>query len=238
MHVLRAVVTRAVVVGLIALSGSGCLIGFDAGRLTGGAAADAGTTDASEAPGDLGRLAGCDDFSSYTPGTALPNWIDGRGTWRVIMMAQTKVLAQTTASMSRNDRFLAWQAGKDYTDASISAVATVGNVADANCVLARVQDASNYYALCVQDVSGRNHSPAHEWRLNRMSADVETRLASGSIAVTDSHSFALRVQGSSLIASVDGDPKPTIVDETLLHGALGVSTDDQGGFSTLCIVAQ
>jgi hypothetical protein len=226
---------------VIAVCGSGCLIGFDAGRLTGGSQGDAGTgatggTGAADAPADLGLFAACDDFSTYTPGMQLPNWVDGRGTWRVIMMAQGKVLAQTTAGMNRNDRFVAWQNGKDYTDASISAVATIGDMTDLNCVLSRVQDASNYYALCVEDVGGRNRTPAHEWRLNRMTAGTETRLASGSIAMMGSHTFALRVQGSTLSASVDGDAKPAVTDETLTHGSIGVSTDDSGGFTTLCTV--
>jgi hypothetical protein len=247
MHLLRAV-CFGLTAGLLAVCGSGCLIGFDAGGLTGGAAnrGDAGTggagatgsTGGMNAAGDLGLTAACDDFSAYTPGMPLPNWVDGRGTWRVIMMTQGKVLAQTTSSTSRNDRFVAWQGGKDYADASISAVATIADMTDLNCVLSRVQDASNYYALCVEDVGGRNRPSAHEWHLNLVSAGNETRLGSGSIALTSSHAFALRVQGSTLTASVDGDVKPAVTDTTLTHGSIGVSTDDSGGFTSLCTVQQ
>lgn len=234
-------IARVIVVGLLGLSGSGCLIGFDADRLTSGKdAAPAGTTDA---PADMASTtapngASCDDFSAYMPGTALPNWVDGRGTWRVIMNAQGKVLAQTTDGTSRNDRFVAWLGGKDYTDSSISAVATLSDMTDMNCVLVRLQDAMNYYALCVADVGGRNRPSSHEWRLNLMSAGVETRLASAALTTTGAHTLALRAQGSTLTASVDGAAKPALTDPTFTHGAIGVSTDDYGGFTSLCTVGQ
>lgn len=231
---------RAAVIGLFALSGAGCLVGFDANRLTGGGrdAVDLGGTTAAGAPADLGLAAGCIDFASSTPGLALPNWIDGRGTWRVIMMAQGKVLAQTTASTSRDDRFSAWQMGQDYTDATVSAVATVGEASDMNCVLARVQDVSNYYALCLHDVGGHSSTPGHQWRLLRMSADVANELASGDVTVTSSHTFALRVQGATLTATVDGDVKPAVTDASYTQGSLGVSTDVEGDFTSLCMVTQ
>jgi hypothetical protein len=236
-------VLRAVVVGLIGLSGTGCLIGFDAGRLTGGAA-DGGSaspgTAGSDSPGagDMSHSpTSCDDFSGYTPGMPLPNWVDGRGTWRVLMMAQGKMLAQTTSPTSRSDRFVAWQAGKDYTDASISAVATLCDQTDMNCVLARVQDATNYYALCVVD-AGRNRTTSHEWRLDKVVAGVETHLAGAAITTNGSHTIAFRVQGSTLNASVDGQGRPAVIDETFSHGLLGVSTDEAGGFMTLCTVGQ
>jgi hypothetical protein len=230
MHALRAAV------GLTSLLASGCLIGFDAGSLTGGGhpSADSGTgmTGAADTPADMGSSA-CVDFSSYA-GMPLPNWVDGRGTWRVVTMAAGNVLMQTTGTTSRHDVFVAWQGVKDYADVNISATATLA-ITNMNCVLVRIQDALNYYALCVNDVGGRG-PPAQEWRLNVTSAGSDTELASGSIATTDTHAFSLRVQGSTLYPIVDGDAKPAVTNGTFTHGAAGVSTDDQGGFMSLCTV--
>jgi hypothetical protein len=142
---------------------------------------------------------------------------------------------QTTGTNRRDDVFVAWQGGTDYADVSINATATLA-MTNVNCVLVRVQDASNYYALCMNDLGGRNGPPAQEWRLYLTSAGTDTQLGSGTIATTDSHTLSLRVQGSTLYPSVDGESKLPVTDGTLSHGAVGVRTDDQGGFTTLCTV--
>jgi hypothetical protein len=237
------------IIGVSALWASGCVIGFDAGTLTGGTgggnnsgAADlAGnasnsTGNGADTPDMAPASSACINFGAYADGTPLPNWVDGKGTWRVAATAAGKALTQTTAAVNRSDIFVGWQGGKDYADVSISAVANLGNMTDMNCVLARVQDSSNYYSLCVNESGGRHGPLTHEWRVNVMSAGTETQLGTGTIAVTASHTFTLRVQAGTLYPSVDGAVQLPVTDATFTHGFAGVRTDDQGGFMSLCTV--
>jgi hypothetical protein len=233
MNVLRAAT------GLVAIFASGCLIGFDADRLTGGGDAGSGggahgTPDAPAA--DMATApANCDDLMNYMAGSQLTNWVDGRGTWRVAVMAQGKALIQTTGSTSRNDRFVAWRGAHDVADTTVRAVAVLdGNPTDLNCVLVRVLDASNYYALCVEDVGGRNRPETHQWSVYSVVAGTQTRLGGAAIPTAASHSLSLTAQGAMLLSTVDGDAKPAVTDTALTHGFVGVATDDGGGFSSLC----
>jgi hypothetical protein len=223
--------------GLIATLTSGCLIGFDSNRLAGGR--DAGTGGAAgasvpDAGADLGPSI-CDELSPYAPGVPLTNWVEGSGTWRVVVMAQGKVLIQTDNSMSRDDRFVAWRVGADVADATVSAVALLGgSTTDLNCVLVRVVDVADYYALCVQDVGGRNQPSMRQWTLLSVVGGTETQLDGAVIPAAASHLLSLRAQGTTLTATVDGDVKTVIDDSALTHGSVGVSTDDGGGFFNLC----
>lgn len=241
-------VARAVMV-VIAMSASGCLIGFDAHRITGGGGnggtptspGSGGTpmSPASGAPvGDMGGASttlSCDDLAPYLPGAQLSDWVAGKGTWTVTMMAQGKVLVQTTSSTSYHDRFIAWRSGQSLGDVTINSVALLdGNPTDLNCVLARVVDGSNYYSLCVQDVGGRNRPPTRQWSLNSVVSGTETSLASATIPTAPSHVLSFKLQGTTLTATVDGDPKPPITDTSFAHGSVGVSTDNGGGFFNLC----
>ena len=177
----------------------------------------------------------CVDFSSYT-GMPLPNWVDGRGTWRVATIAQGTVLMQTTGSMSRDDVFVAWQGGKDYGDVTIMASATLA-ITDMNCVLARVQGALDYYALCVNDVSRRNGPPAHEWRLNLSVRRHTTRSSPAAASPSPTRTCSrCACRARCCTRRSTATPSPPSPTATFAHGAAGVSTDDQGGFMSLCTV--
>jgi hypothetical protein len=232
MHVLRAVL------GLIAILASGCLIGFDANRLTGGRDAGSGAGAASGAADtptvDMGAAA-CNVLSTYTPGQSLTNWVEGRGSWLVATTAQGKALIQTDSSSGRHDRFFAWRDAYDVADTTVSAVVMLdGNPTDLNCVMARVVDAYNYYALCVEEVGGRNGPATLQWSVYSVLQGSENELASAPIATALVHSLQLRTQGNMLLPTVDGVAQPAVTDDSLSDGSVGVATDNGGGFLSLC----
>ncbi len=241
-----AVCFARAVIGLNVLFASGCLIGFDSSRLTGGGETGSGgnhggasaPADMLPAPADMGGVpvaSACDDLSPYMPGAQLTDWVQNKGSWIVTMMAQGKVLIQTTSSTSRHDRFVAWRGGKDVADVTVSSVALLdGNPTDVNCVLARVADAANYYALCVENVGGHMGPQMRQWTIDSVVGGTETSLASATIPIAPSHVLSLKVQGTTLTATVDGDTKPPVSDGALAHGFVGVSTDNGGGFFNLC----
>jgi hypothetical protein len=218
-------------IGLAGLLASGCLIGFDADRLTGGdAGGGSGGGSGSSAGGDLGG--GCDNFSAYAAGAQLPDWVDGRGTWRVVLMNGAHALGQTDPGWN-GSRYVSWYDGQPFTDVDVSAVAAAqGNEA---CVLARVQDASTYYAACARDGDSR-HPP--EWRINLNVGGTVTRLSSGSLTSAGAHRLSLGVRGSRLTASIDDSPAVSVDDTTLASGNVGVSSDENGAFTTYCMVAR
>jgi hypothetical protein len=216
-------------IGLAGLLASGCLIGFDATRLTGGDAGGGGSAGGGGAS-DLG--AGCSNFSAYAAGAQLPNWVDARGTWRVVLMNDAHALGQTDPGWN-GARYVSWYEARQFTDVDVSAVA-VGQGAEA-CVLARVQDASTYYAACARDGDSR-HPP--EWRINLSVAGTVTRLSSGSLASGSVHILSLGVRGSRLTASIDETQQISVDDFTLTSGNVGVSTDENAAFTTYCMVAR
>jgi hypothetical protein len=211
---------------LIVVASPGCLIGFDANRLTGGAEGGAPAS-------DLGS--GCDDFSTYATGERVPNWIDGRGTWRVVLTGDGHALTQMDDVWS-GERYVAWYGGKQFTDVDVSAIVSMQASTAEACVLVRVQDASTYYALCTHAADDRHPTP--EWRLNRMTGGTSTRLSSGTLGDAASHLLGLGAHGSRLSAVVDGAQVVAYEDGTLSNGNVGVSTDWSGVFTTFCMVGR
>jgi len=225
---------------------TGCVIGFDTAALSNGRKEDGGTaTGGNPAAGDmltapapvadLGTSSLCFDFSTYSAGDAIPDWTDGRGTWRIMDMPAGHALGQTDASNSFGDRFVTWNGTHDWADATVSTVARLADQTNENCVVTRLQDASNFYALCLTNGLSFN-SPGPAWRLKRVVDDFERTLASGSIDGSAApHTLTLRAQGSTLTPSIDGATYGSFHDSTFVHGAMGLGTDVAGVFTLMCM---
>jgi hypothetical protein len=223
---------------------SGCLIGFNADRLTGGGggqpAAAGGGSAADMAVGDMiAPRPGCRDFSGFTAGSAVPNWIDGHGTWRVVTTAQGSMLGQTAASGYQGERFVGWDGNTRGPDLTVETVARLSDHTNENCVLLRGQDTMNYYALCLKDGGQRRNQQQQPptWALNRVVSGEATQLSYGALDETlPTHVLTLGARGSSLFVTVDGVAMPVVNDTTYVDGSVGLSTDDSGTFATFCAV--
>jgi hypothetical protein len=182
----------------------------------------------------------CRDFAAWTAGAAVPNWVDGRGTWRITSTSQGPALGQIeTTDNGGPYRFVTWDGSRRFADCTASSATVLSDQASENCVLSRVQDASNFYALCLKEASHRRQMgpPQYEWVLERVVSDSETRLAGGNldIAPGTSHSLILNARGASLTALLDRVAQPVVIDTTYSNGAVGLATDGAGGFSTFCL---
>jgi len=219
MHLPRAPLRHLAICSPLVLSG--CLLAFDADNLTGG----------NRTPGTTNLNALCVDFSSYPVGAPAPNWVEGSGTWRVVDRSREHVFAQTDDPTAADPAFVAWYGANDWADASVSAVTRLADYTYENCVLSRLQDKASFYALCLRQ--GRS---APYWKLERVVAGNATRLADGDLANGDvPHTLALRASGTTLTPTIDGSAQASVEDAQFAHGAVGVSTDGAGGFSTLCM---
>jgi hypothetical protein len=245
----RFVLCRLALLGLLA--SSGCLIGFDPAPLTGGAhgggndgatapapIGDAGGGPASgPVPDNLGPASRCYDFSTYAEGAAVPNWVDGRGTWRTVVTQVGTLLGQTDSSSTTPARFVTWEGMDDWTDAGISAVITISERTDEVCVALHVQDADNFHALCLEKMGRRGDPPTFEWRLQRVVGGSVTTLANGGIdGGSAPHTLTLRAKGPSLTPSIDASVQPSVTDGTLTHGSVGLTTNWTGRFGMMCVV--
>jgi hypothetical protein len=230
---------------------AGCMLGFDEHKLRGGdpsdpAAIDGGSGVATPTPDGSGLPVApvvppaCDNFASYASGAAIPNWVDGQGTWRVMMVdAQTHGLGQTAASTSHNELFVGWYDTPDWTDETVQATVTPTDSGPDNCVLARVTSASSFYKLCIRTDHGRQQQmPQTSWDLQRVDGGSQTQLAGANGGATSGpHTLILGAHGSTLAITVDGVAQPNVTDAMLPKGAVGLATESSGPFVLLCAAA-
>jgi pectate lyase len=145
-------------------------------------------------------------------------WTLRSGAWSVTTAAGSKALTQSaTGTAVATAGSSAWTA----TDVRVTAtnVSTTGK-ASAVLVLARVRDASNYYALALRD--------ANKVELRRVVAGTSTVLASAPLQAATGKAFALRlvVKGGTLTGYVDGVKLVTASDTTFAAGTAGVVSEN------------
>lgn len=195
---------------------AGCLSGLDEGPLTNGNRSDF----AQQADGGF---APCDDFSNDRPGVPPSGWNQLVGMWSVVQVASGHALAQIGAP----DNVLnIIREGQNWQNLDVTASVDTGGTTD--CVLARLLDAGNYYALCLANRTA--------WTLEAHVGGVATILDQGTHDPgSGSYTLDLKVIASQLTGSISGFPVTTQSDSQIDRGAVGVGTRGLSDFPKVCV---
>jgi hypothetical protein len=207
----------------LCLACAGCLAGLDEKPLTSG-------FDMAR-PLDLalplvldGGVLPCDDFSRDPAGPIAAGWSAMAGTWTVVGFGGGHAMGQQGIPGGLS---IAAEGGAGWRDLAVTA--TVENAAGAlDCVMARLQDANNYYALCLL---GRT-----EWSITTRVGGISYSAANGTRASNLAEAkLGLDVTGSTLTAMIDGSAVGTASDGRLDHGLVGIATQGASVFPQVCV---
>lgn len=239
---------RTLLIGCFALGA--CASRLDEGVLSRGPGATPGMNDGGGTAGlggdglgplpagggpDAGTLtpSACDPFNPATVGQRPAQWNEARGMWRVAMSDGEAWLKQESPPQAQSPDFVAWTGDPAWRDQRISARVKHSGVNSDDCVIVRYQSPSYYYALCIDQ---RDAGLTAEWQVvRRTDQGRPTVLASGPVDATRLvHELALRATGPILLATVDGEVKSAVSDTTFPQGAVGLSTEENSAFATVC----
>jgi hypothetical protein len=207
----------------ICLACAGCLAGLDERPLTSG-------FDMAR-PVDLalplvldGGVLPCDDFASDPVGPIAAGWSSLVGIWTVVPFGAGHSLGQQGLPGGLS---IATEGGAGWRDLTVNA--TVENAAGAlDCVLARVQDQDNYYALCLLQRT--------EWSITTRVGGISYTALSGTRASNQAEAMlSLDVTGPTLAAMIDGSAVGTATDSRLDHGLVGIATQGASVFPQVCV---
>jgi hypothetical protein len=194
------------------------LTGLDESALTNGKHVDLAL------PLSDGGFAPCDDFFEDALGAAPTGWNQLVGTWNVVQVANGHAMAQVGAPA--NVLAVISEGEPGWRNLVVTASVETGGTTD--CVLARLQNASNYYAFCLVDGTS--------WALQANVGGVLTTLDSGPYDPgSNRYDLELRVIATQLVGSVNGMQIVTHSDSQLDHGALGVGTRAFSDFPKVCV---
>ena len=214
---------RAALIAALALAGAGCLAGLDEGPLTRG-------SDMAR-PADLalplvmdGGILPCDDFAQDAVGPLAAGWREIAGKWQVVQEGSGHGLQQLGMPGGLS---IAAEGGGGWHNLDVTAtVDNAGGTTD--CVMARLTDPGNYYALCLKQLS--------TWvlveKVDTLEYDADSGTRDGSAMTAQ---LELSLVDTTLTASIDGKVVSTVTDGRLDHGLAGVGSRGVSVFTRVCV---